>query len=357
MTKRHLHLDSGTAAHAGAPTEGACHGILRRRAADAARGSEEVLRLLDLAGLAQSDHCDVVSCDSGTDVPDAPPTYRVEDPAEIAAHGRTLATLGLILFTNEAVAMIFGRQPPFVDIPPALSGTLRVLPGLDYPVMRLALRFPILGIALFATLGAMHHIQDYIWSLGLAPELRDYLIRATKVMALLGTLAVCLCLYAVLRPDMTGVIAVISISLCLSLMFPTIYGVALAGLGEATKFGAAGLVMAIVGGAIAVVALGLSACATGESPPAATPAGAVVLRQNVPAEIETSTVVATNVDGNDVTLGISDGGAIAKPTPTSEGSSVTIAGDIWQVRAVWSEGEPADAPGASAGRVMLVPAG
>ena len=69
-------------------------------------------------------------------------------------------------------------------------------------------------------------------------------------MAALGTLAVCLCLYAALRPDMTGVIAVISISLCLSLMFPTIYGVALAGLGEATKFGAAGLVMAIVGGAI-----------------------------------------------------------------------------------------------------------
>jgi FHS family L-fucose permease-like MFS transporter len=33
-------------------------------------------------------------------------------------------------------------------------------------------------------------------------------------------------------------------------MFPTIYGVALEGLGPATKFGAAGLVMAIVGGAI-----------------------------------------------------------------------------------------------------------
>ena len=33
-------------------------------------------------------------------------------------------------------------------------------------------------------------------------------------------------------------------------MFPTIYGGALKGLGPATKFGAAGLVMAIVGGAI-----------------------------------------------------------------------------------------------------------
>jgi FHS family L-fucose permease-like MFS transporter len=40
------------------------------------------------------------------------------------------------------------------------------------------------------------------------------------------------------------------VSFCLSLMFPTIYGVALKGLGPATKFGAAGLVMAIVGGAI-----------------------------------------------------------------------------------------------------------
>jgi FHS family L-fucose permease-like MFS transporter len=33
-------------------------------------------------------------------------------------------------------------------------------------------------------------------------------------------------------------------------MFPTIYGIALEGLGEDTKLGAAGLVMAILGGAI-----------------------------------------------------------------------------------------------------------
>ena len=40
------------------------------------------------------------------------------------------------------------------------------------------------------------------------------------------------------------------ISACLSLMFPTIYGIALHGLREDTKFGAAGLVMAILGGAL-----------------------------------------------------------------------------------------------------------
>jgi FHS family L-fucose permease-like MFS transporter len=51
-------------------------------------------------------------------------------------------------------------------------------------------------------------------------------------------------------PNKAGVIALVAVSFCLSLMFPTIYGVALKGLGPATKFGAAGLVMAIVGGAI-----------------------------------------------------------------------------------------------------------
>ena len=50
--------------------------------------------------------------------------------------------------------------------------------------------------------------------------------------------------------NMVGLIAVVAISLSLSLMFPTIYGVALQGLGEDTKFGAAGLVMAILGGAL-----------------------------------------------------------------------------------------------------------
>jgi FHS family L-fucose permease-like MFS transporter len=51
-------------------------------------------------------------------------------------------------------------------------------------------------------------------------------------------------------PDISGVWALVAISACLSLMFPTIYGIALHGLGEDAKFGAAGLVMAILGGAL-----------------------------------------------------------------------------------------------------------
>ncbi|MET0475767.1 MAG: L-fucose:H+ symporter permease [Mycobacterium sp.] len=75
-------------------------------------------------------------------------------------------------------------------------------------------------------------------------------VRATKVLLVLGGLAVLLCLFAMFSPNVAGVTAVVAVSFCLSLMFPTIYGVALQGLGPATKFGAAGLVMAIVGGAI-----------------------------------------------------------------------------------------------------------
>ncbi len=75
-------------------------------------------------------------------------------------------------------------------------------------------------------------------------------IRATKVLAAVAFLAVGLCLFAMSSPNLAGVLAVVALSFCLSLMFPTIYGVALKGLGPATKFGAAGLVMAIVGGAI-----------------------------------------------------------------------------------------------------------
>lgn len=45
-----------------------------------------------------------------------------------------------------------------------------------------------------------------------------------------------------------GVYALVGISACMSLMFPTIYGIALTDTGDDAKLGAAGLIMAIVGG-------------------------------------------------------------------------------------------------------------
>ncbi|NLB25677.1 MAG: L-fucose:H+ symporter permease [Bacteroidales bacterium] len=47
-----------------------------------------------------------------------------------------------------------------------------------------------------------------------------------------------------------GLYSLIAISACMSLMFPTIYGIALRGIGEDAKLGAAGLIMAILGGSV-----------------------------------------------------------------------------------------------------------
>lgn len=51
---------------------------------------------------------------------------------------QVLATLGLIFFTNALVTLVFGRSPPTVTTPAFLAGSVPILPGLQYPVMRLA---------------------------------------------------------------------------------------------------------------------------------------------------------------------------------------------------------------------------
>jgi FHS family L-fucose permease-like MFS transporter len=66
-------------------------------------------------------------------------------------------------------------------------------------------------------------------------------------LALAG--AVCVAGTIVLQ-DIYGLYCLVAVSACMSLMFPTIYGTALRGLGEDAKVGAAGLVMAILGGSV-----------------------------------------------------------------------------------------------------------
>lgn len=51
-------------------------------------------------------------------------------------------------------------------------------------------------------------------------------------------------------PGMGGLTAIVGISACMSLMFPTIYGIGLRGLGDDAKIAAAGLIMAIGGGCL-----------------------------------------------------------------------------------------------------------
>ncbi len=50
--------------------------------------------------------------------------------------------------------------------------------------------------------------------------------------------------------DIRGLYCLVGVSACMSLMFPTIYGLSLEGLGDDAKLGAAGLIMAILGGSV-----------------------------------------------------------------------------------------------------------
>lgn len=73
---------------------------------------------------------------------------------------------------------------------------------------------------------------------------------AARLLSVFAILAMAFTLGAIFLPGLTGLYSLVGISFAMSLMFPTIYGIALEGLGEDSKFAAAFLVMAIVGGAI-----------------------------------------------------------------------------------------------------------
>jgi len=71
--------------------------------------------------------------------------------------------------------------------------------------------------------------------------------RLLMVFAIGGFALVC---GVILIQGIAGLYCLVGVSACMSLMFPTIYGIALRGLGEDAKFGAAGLIMAILGGSV-----------------------------------------------------------------------------------------------------------
>lgn len=80
-----------------------------------------------------------------------------------------------------------------------------------------------------------------------------YLLKYIDPGRLLFLLAVAasLCTAGViLLPGRAGLCCLVAVSGCMSLMFPTIYGIALDGMGDDAKFGAAGLIMAILGGSV-----------------------------------------------------------------------------------------------------------
>jgi FHS family L-fucose permease-like MFS transporter len=75
-------------------------------------------------------------------------------------------------------------------------------------------------------------------------------IKPNTLLTAVAVLAVVFCIVTIYGEGAIGVYALIGISGTMSLMFPTIYGLGIAGLGEDTKIGGAGMVMAIAGAAV-----------------------------------------------------------------------------------------------------------
>lgn len=75
-------------------------------------------------------------------------------------------------------------------------------------------------------------------------------LNAGQLLMILAIVGGCLVAGVIMLQNVWGVYCLVAVSACMSLMFPTIYGIALEGLGDDAKFGAAGLIMAILGGSV-----------------------------------------------------------------------------------------------------------
>lgn len=71
-----------------------------------------------------------------------------------------------------------------------------------------------------------------------------------KLLSIFASLALVLTIGVIAFQSRAGIYCLVGVSACMSLMFPTIYGIALEGVGDDAKIGAAGLIMAILGGSI-----------------------------------------------------------------------------------------------------------
>lgn len=89
----------------------------------------------------------------------------------------------------------------------------------------------------------------FICSRFIATYLMKY-VKPAKLLTCFAVLAMVFTLGVILFQNRYGVYCLVAVSGCMSLMFPTIYGIALDGMGDDAKFGAAGLIMAILGGSV-----------------------------------------------------------------------------------------------------------
>lgn len=100
--------------------------------------------------------------------------------------------------------------------------------------------------------GATYYIMSlvlFVFGRFLSTALMRF-IKPRHLLSGFAILAVILSLVAIYNDGLAGIYALVGISGCMSLMFPTIYALGIRGLKEDTKIGGAGMVMAIAGAAV-----------------------------------------------------------------------------------------------------------
>ncbi len=144
---------------------------------------------------------------------------------------QVLATFGLILFFNEAMAIIFGRQPMMAAIPAFLSGSVTFIPGVPYPIYRLAII--VVGAAVAAILyGLIVHTR--IGMLVRAGATHRDMVRALGVrIGLLYTLVFGLgALLAGLAGAMVGPLLSVQVGMGDRILISTFVVIVIGGLGS-----------------------------------------------------------------------------------------------------------------------------
>lgn len=74
--------------------------------------------------------------------------------------------------------------------------------------------------------------------------------KPAKMLATFALIAILLTIIVICVGGRTGLYSLVAVSACMSLMFPTIYGLALKDVGSDAEIGSAGLIMAILGGSL-----------------------------------------------------------------------------------------------------------
>ena len=74
--------------------------------------------------------------------------------------------------------------------------------------------------------------------------------KPAKMLATFAMIAILLTISVITIGGRVGIYSLVAVSACMSLMFPTIYGLALKDVGQDAEIGSAGLIMAILGGSL-----------------------------------------------------------------------------------------------------------